>query len=443
MRRHCIGLPGGTALADVRRRCSEGLSATCEHPHACSSLHSANYSKHNGLVSKNPLNDLGSSLGEYLREQRTSAKLSLRQLSELAGVSNPYLSQIERGLKRPSAEILQQLAKGLEVSAESLYVKAGILDAEVAPPGHGARRPRRHRRRPGAHPAAEEDPPRHLRVLRRGHPTAMTPTRTTPRHTNHDRPAPPRRRDTCPSSRTSRRPSTPPRSSPPSAPPTSRSRRCARPACAPTRPAPNSRPRRQGPHRAADLAPANVQARATKVADQVKEIPAVALNQTLVVGGKFAEGYDELAARGHKLVTRIQNQKATQDLVAQAETTVAQAKGAVTSARKATADIERSAKATITTGRKEAAKVVTVVSRLRRRGDQGREGRGQEVGQAHPHRGQAHDDHDQERHQEGHHLRQGRDDQRSQDRRRRGEGHREGRREGRHPGREAGHPDRR
>jgi transcriptional regulator with XRE-family HTH domain len=85
-------------------------------------------------VSKNPLNDLGSSLGEYLREQRTSARLSLRQLSELAGVSNPYLSQIERGLKRPSAEILQQLAKGLEVSAESLYVKAGILDAAVAPP---------------------------------------------------------------------------------------------------------------------------------------------------------------------------------------------------------------------------------------------------------------------------------------------------------------------
>ncbi len=83
-------------------------------------------------MSKNPLNDLGESLGEYLREQRTSAKLSLRQLSELAGVSNPYLSQIERGLKRPSAEILQQLAKGLEVSAESLYVRAGILDAASA-----------------------------------------------------------------------------------------------------------------------------------------------------------------------------------------------------------------------------------------------------------------------------------------------------------------------
>jgi transcriptional regulator with XRE-family HTH domain len=67
-------------------------------------------------------------LGTFLREQRQNARLSLRQLSELAGVSNPYLSQIERGLKKPSAEILQQLARGLEVSAETLYVRAGILD---------------------------------------------------------------------------------------------------------------------------------------------------------------------------------------------------------------------------------------------------------------------------------------------------------------------------
>src|SRR4051794_27274635 len=67
-------------------------------------------------------------LGTYLREQRESARLSVRQLSELAGVSNPYLSQIERGLKRPSAEILGQLAKGLRISAESLYVRAGILE---------------------------------------------------------------------------------------------------------------------------------------------------------------------------------------------------------------------------------------------------------------------------------------------------------------------------
>lgn len=70
-------------------------------------------------------------LGEFIREQRNVGQMSLRKLSELAGVSNPYLSQIERGLKRPSAEILQQLAKGLQVSAESLYVKAGILDEEA------------------------------------------------------------------------------------------------------------------------------------------------------------------------------------------------------------------------------------------------------------------------------------------------------------------------
>lgn len=74
-------------------------------------------------------------LGAFLREQRQSAQLSLRQLSDLAGVSNPYLSQIERGLKKPSAEILQQLARALQVSAESLYVHAGILDAVPAPAG--------------------------------------------------------------------------------------------------------------------------------------------------------------------------------------------------------------------------------------------------------------------------------------------------------------------
>ncbi|MGP3983416.1 helix-turn-helix domain-containing protein [Streptomyces sp. KR80] len=67
-------------------------------------------------------------LGEFLREQRRSAQLSLRQLAEAAGVSNPYLSQIERGLRKPSAEILQQLAKALRISAETLYVQAGILD---------------------------------------------------------------------------------------------------------------------------------------------------------------------------------------------------------------------------------------------------------------------------------------------------------------------------
>jgi len=68
-------------------------------------------------------------LGSFIREQRGTARLSLRRLSELAGISNPYLSQIERGLRRPSAEILQQIAKALRISAETLYVQAGILDA--------------------------------------------------------------------------------------------------------------------------------------------------------------------------------------------------------------------------------------------------------------------------------------------------------------------------
>jgi transcriptional regulator with XRE-family HTH domain len=68
------------------------------------------------------------SLGDYIREQREHAQVSLRQLAKSAGVSNPYLSQIERGLKKPSAEILQQIAKGLRISAETLYVRAGILE---------------------------------------------------------------------------------------------------------------------------------------------------------------------------------------------------------------------------------------------------------------------------------------------------------------------------
>jgi len=67
-------------------------------------------------------------LGAFIREQRNSARLSLRRLSDLAGISNPYLSQIERGLRRPSAEILQQIAKALRISAETMYVRAGILE---------------------------------------------------------------------------------------------------------------------------------------------------------------------------------------------------------------------------------------------------------------------------------------------------------------------------
>ena len=74
------------------------------------------------------ISDRVGDVGAYLREQRENAKLSVRQLASLAGVSNPYLSQVERGLRRPSAEVLQQLAKGLRISAEALYVRAGILE---------------------------------------------------------------------------------------------------------------------------------------------------------------------------------------------------------------------------------------------------------------------------------------------------------------------------
>jgi transcriptional regulator with XRE-family HTH domain len=92
----------------------------------------------------NPVTNLSRDIGEYIRQQRNTAKISLRQLAKLAGVSNPYLSQVERGLRKPSAEILQQIAKGLRISAEALYIQAGILeqrqggpvvDAVLADPG--------------------------------------------------------------------------------------------------------------------------------------------------------------------------------------------------------------------------------------------------------------------------------------------------------------------
>ena len=71
-------------------------------------------------------------IGGYIRAQREQAQVSLRQLARTTGVSNPYLSQIERGLRKPSAEVLQQIARGLRISAEALYVQAGILDERPA-----------------------------------------------------------------------------------------------------------------------------------------------------------------------------------------------------------------------------------------------------------------------------------------------------------------------
>jgi transcriptional regulator with XRE-family HTH domain len=85
-------------------------------------------------TTKAVVDSLGS-LGDYLKEQRLSAQLSLRQLADQVGVSNPYLSQIERGLRKPSAEVLQQLARALRVSAEQLYVRAGIVHPDTGQVG--------------------------------------------------------------------------------------------------------------------------------------------------------------------------------------------------------------------------------------------------------------------------------------------------------------------
>jgi transcriptional regulator with XRE-family HTH domain len=85
-------------------------------------------------TSKAVVDSLGT-LGDYLKEQRLGAQLSLRQLADQVGVSNPYLSQIERGLRKPSAEVLQQLARALRVSAEQLYVRAGIVHPDPGQAG--------------------------------------------------------------------------------------------------------------------------------------------------------------------------------------------------------------------------------------------------------------------------------------------------------------------
>ena len=126
--------PEPVHVAEVVLDAAQGVGA---HEHDCGALGgdgrppTADTAGLHLLATASTLLAVGSlphDLGAYLREQRQHAKLTLRQLAELAEVSNPYLSQIERGLKKPSAEILQSLAKGLRVSAESLYVRAGILE---------------------------------------------------------------------------------------------------------------------------------------------------------------------------------------------------------------------------------------------------------------------------------------------------------------------------
>lgn len=112
----------------------------------------------------------------------------------------------------------------------------------------------------------------------------------------------------------------------------------------------------------ADLAPAAVQKRAGVVIEDVRALPTKALNQGVATVDQVTKGYEGLASRGEELVTRIRNQKATKDLVGQAETTLALGKGAVTTARKAVRDVRSSALATFTTGRNEAVRVAETVA---------------------------------------------------------------------------------
>jgi transcriptional regulator with XRE-family HTH domain len=88
-----------------------------------------------GSVGEKPsVSAVSSQVGDFIREQRSAARVSLRELARTAGVSNPYLSQVERGLRKPSAEILASIARGLKISAESLYEQAGILDRRSGNP---------------------------------------------------------------------------------------------------------------------------------------------------------------------------------------------------------------------------------------------------------------------------------------------------------------------
>jgi heparin binding hemagglutinin HbhA len=115
-----------------------------------------------------------------------------------------------------------------------------------------------------------------------------------------------------------------------------------------------------------DFAPASLQskaqARVTEAAEQAQELPALALNRGLEIAGKAQETYETVAARGEKLVKRVRTQKSTKDLLAQAEATFSLGKGAVTTVRKSATDIQRSAKATLTTGRKQAVVAADVIA---------------------------------------------------------------------------------
>ncbi len=291
------------------------------------------------------------SLGDYLKEQRVSARLSLRQLAEQAGVSNPYLSQIERGLRKPSADVLQQIAKALRISAEQLYLRAGILSPEDLQGRLRAVRGAGRAGRPRSLGAAEAVAAGRLRVVPR--PERRRATRRT---TSPDPHHPPNRRSfhgyphPHPQDRHQERRALQTVAERPFyatvgvtdlaveavrdyvADVQTRVRRLRQGRPEERRVA---RPPAQGAARHRRL---RRDRRVDALQGEVRTVPArvqnlVDDNVALVEGT-----YGDLVKRGESLVGRIRRQKSTQDTVKSAETTVAKAKTTKTQATKATED---------------------------------------------------------------------------------------------------------
>ena len=173
-----------------------------------------------------------------------------------------------------------------------------------------------------------------------------------------------------------------------------------------------------------------------RLPQQAQELPALALNRSLEIAGKAQETYETVAARGEKLVKRVRTQKSTKDLLAQAEATFALGKGAVTTVRKSATDIQRSAKATLTTGRKQAVVAADVIADSVVEEATEATTAVKQSATAHPHRRQAHRDHHQEVGCREQVRRQGRDHQREED----GDRHQEGQHRCRHEGRRLTNP---
>ena len=313
-------------------------------------------------------------LGDYLREQRVNAQLSLRQLAEQTGVSNPYLSQIERGLRRPSAEVLQQLAKALRISAEQLYVQAGILKPDD---GRGALRGAGDPRRPGPERAAEAVAAGRLRVL----PCSEQPPHRSYLHPNG------RNLNMAKNPKFNvKLPSEAVRPLYAAAGVTDLAVEIARGYVTEAQVKVTDAQKKASQRvSSVDLEPKALQTKAVSLMNarvdelskeakarqervekayaelqgQAKALPAkieAYLNGTIA---DLNGTYVGLAARGETLVTRILGQQATQDAKAAANTTVAKAKSTKTSAGKAASATTTSAKGTATTAKNSAAKAAS------------------------------------------------------------------------------------